>query len=828
MTRRNVVLSLLFPLLAQAVVPTPQQHFGYSPGDDYKLAGYEEIIGYFRKLESASDRVKLVQFGQTSEGRPMWVAFISSADNLKQLDRWKRTAQRLALGQAEPEEASRLAREGKAIVWIDSGLHATEVAPSQHAPHLAYRMVTGEDEEIRRIRDQVILLQVPVINPDGLEMVVSWYRRNVGTPYEVAALPMLYQKYSGHDNNRDYFMYNLAETRAVGRMLFSEWFPQIVYNQHQQGPNGARFSIPPYSEPLNPNIPPAVMQGINLIGMSIQERLAREGKGGVQSYLGYDAWWNGGLRSAPAFHNMHGILTEAALYGYATPKEYKPADLPERLASGVPGREPSIFQPIPWPGGRWGTREAIDYMLTADFAILDMAASKREDFLKKSWEMARAQIEAGRSGKPFAYVISSSQQDNSAALEMLRRLRYGGIELRRAQSTFTAAGKSYPEGTWILPAAQPFRGYLVDLMEAQKYPEIRAGQTGPTKRPYDLAGWTLSYQMGVSVERIDAPFDAVSEAVDTIPAAAPTLEPGSNGAFLSVAELLRQGAKVRRAADGRFLRENDAGYAEAAWELGVPRTGIYEAWNPNSDAGWTEWVLDAYRVPYAVLRNDAIRTGKLRDRFDAIILPQQSLTSILHGQRDGERGTGRQEGPPVVARQRSEYAGGIGLEGARALEDFVRAGGTLLAFDSATELPLQLFPIPVRGLLREGGDYYCPGSILRVTVDNSNPAALGMPKESYAVSTGGQAFEITLLDEMNRDDRETRAIVWYAKDRVLASGWLSGEKQIAGRAAVVESRLGSGRVVLYGFRPQFRGQTFGSFKLVLNALYQSAAKRLTP
>jgi hypothetical protein len=825
MKPRLVFAALLFGLVASAAPPAPKEFFGFSPGDDYKLASTSEILGYFQKLEASSDRIRLLEFGKSSEGRPMIVAFISSPENLKQLERWKQMNRSLALGLATPDEARQYSQQGKSIIWIDSGLHATEVAPAQHAPHLAYQMVNGETEEIRRIRENVILMQVPVINPDGLEMVVQWYRKNVGTPFEIAPLPELYQKYAGHDNNRDYFMYNLAETRAVGRMLFSEWFPQVVYNQHQQGPLGARFSIPPYAEPLNPNIAPAVMQGISLIGMAMHERLAAEGKGGVQSYLGYDAWWNGGLRSAPAFHNMHGILTEAALFAYATPRDFKPSELPDRLATGVPAKEPSMFQPIPWPGGKWGVRESIDYMLTADFALLNLASERREQFLRKSWEMARAQIEAGQKGKPFAYVIAPEQHDESSARELLRRLMLGGIEVQRAQQPFTAAGKSYPAGAYVLPAGQPFRGYLLDLMEPQKYPEIRTGQTGPTKRPYDLAGWTLTFQMGVAVDRIDDPFAAKLQPVSELPLAVPGLDARQNSAYLAAAALLAQGASVRRAADGRFLRESDPGYAEAKWQLQRPRVGLYEPWTPNADAGWTEWLLDTYQIPFAKLRNQAVRQGGLRASYDVILLPQQSTASLLHGFRAGESASGRADFTSA-GQQRPEYSGGIGLEGAAALEEFVRAGGVLIAFDSASEMPLQLYPIGVRGLLREGGDYFCPGSILRITLDNTNPIAWGMPKEGFAVSTGGQAFEISLLPENNRGDRETKAVAWYAKDKLLASGWVSGEKAVLGRPALVDARLGQGRVVLFGFRPQFRGQSYGTFKLVLNAIYLGGLNRL--
>lgn len=824
LVRRAFLAALSAVLLAAP--PSPREHFGFSPGDDFKLANYEEVASYFRKLAASSDRIRVEEFGRSSEGRPMLVAFISSPENLKDLARYKDINRRLALGLASPEEAATLSAQGKAFVWIDSGLHATEVAPVQQAPHLAYKMLTDESAETQRIRRNVILIQVPVINPDGLDMTVSWYRKNVGTPHETAPLPELYQKYAGHDNNRDYFMLNLAETRHVSRLLFREWFPHIVYNQHQVAPFPARIFIPPYAEPLNPNIPAAVMEGINGIGSAMKERFAREDKPGAVSYVSFDGWWNGGLRSVPAFHNMHGILTETALYQYATPHEYKPSELPERFSTGIPTKEPSVFYPKPWLGGRWALRDAVDYMLTADFAILDLAASRPAHYLFKAWEMAAANLAAGRKGGPFAYIVPANQTDSWSAMEMLLRLQGSGVEVRRATAPFQANGKTYPPGAFILPAAQAFRGYLVDLMEPQKYPEIRSGSTGPVRRPYDLAGWTLPFQMGVQVDRIDQPFDAPSEPSTDLRAPEPVLDARQNSAFLALAAAHKQGRPAFRAADGNLTASRPA----AGWELPRPRVALYQPWTASMDAGWTEWVLDRFEVEHTALRNDEIRRGSLRSRYDVIVLAQQSMASILHGTREGES-----QGRAASAtnnRQRPEFTGGIGVEGARNLQQFVEEGGTLVALDSATELPLTLFPIGVRGVLRasaEGeasGGWFCPGSILRITTDPALPAAFGMSREAYATSTGGQAFEITVLPEFNKGDREVKAFAWYAKQNLLASGWLTGERQVAGRPAAVEARLGQGKVVLFGFRPQFRGQTFGTFKLLLNAIYHSAAKAL--
>ncbi len=780
-------------------VPTPKEHLGFAPGDDYKLADYAQISGYFQKLARSSERIKLIEFGRSSLGKPTYVAFISAPENLKKLDRYRDISRRLALGQASAGEATALSEEGKAVVWIDSGLHASEVAPAQHSPELAYRMLTGESPAFETIRRNVILMQVPVINPDGLDWIVNWYRENVGTPYESAPLPWLYQKYAGHDNNRDWFMLNLVETRNVTRLLFQEWFPQIVYNQHQAPAFPARIFVPPYAEPLNPHIPAAVMEGINLIGSAIKERFARENKPGILSYHGYDAWWNGGLRSVPAFHNMHGILTETALNSYGTPRVYSPAEFPPSFANGIPTKEPSVFYQRPWMGGTWGTRDAIEYMLTADFAILQLAADRRGDYLLKSFQLAQASIAAGGQGKPYAYLVPPDQFDSAAALEMLERLQFAGVIVKRAQAQFQANGKTFPEGTYVMPAAQPFRPYLMDLMEPQKYPELKSGTTGPTKRPYDIAGWTLPMSMGVSVERVEDPFEA-----------------GFDARLRNEAPIQPPTPQYSVGASGR-----------------QPKIALYEPYNANIDKGWTQWLLDRYRIPHTLLHNADFSGDKTLQGFDTVILASQTASSILHGTRDGEFAeSGQRAGEDrirTVAVQRPQYTGGISLSGLARLQKFVQDGGTLVALDNATELPIQFFPLPVRNVARvaavaEGStaaaQFYSPGSLLRMNVDTAHPLAAGMPKDIVAFSSGGHAFDLNIGAAYNQGDREVRTVVRFATSNLLASGWVSGERVVLGKAAMLEARHGKGRVVLFGFRPQFRGQTHATFRLLLNAIHQ--------
>jgi hypothetical protein len=845
------------PLLGASPVPRPDDVLGFRPGADRKLADYATIVKYFRALDAASNRVTVREIGPTAEGRTMIAAFISSEANLKKLDRYKEIARRLALARGlDDTQARALAAEGKTIVWIDSGLHATEVAPAQHAPELAWRVATEESDEMRRIRDEVILVQVPVMNPDGLDKVVAWYNKNLGTPYEVAPMVELYHRYVGHDNNRDWYMFNMPESRNVARLLYEEFFPQIIYNHHQSAPFPARIFVPPFDDPMNPNIPPPVMRGVATVGDAITSRLEKEGKIGAISRIGFDTWWNGGMRTAPYFHNMVGILTETALWRYATPHEYDPAKLPKRFRNGLPTDVPTTFYPSPWRGGWWRLRDAVDYILTASLATLDIGARKRADWLYGMYLMGRDAIAAGTKGEPYAYVIPAgeAQWDPAAAARLVDVLRTGAVEVQRASAEFKAGDKTFPRGSFVVPMAQPFRAYAKDLLETQRYPERREGASGPPLRPYDITGWTLPAQMGVDGSWVAKPFEAPLETL-TGAATAPAAVSGAgdvylassraNDAFLLANRTWKAGGEVRRAtapfnAGGRdfpagtFILKGvgrpaveavsrERGLPVVAVEsappastlVQAPRIGLYKPWVPNIDEGWTRWVLEQFEYPYRTLLDADLRKGSLREALDVIVLPDASAKSILDGYAPGSV-------PP-------DYTGGIGLAGTAALDAFVREGGTLVALDSAADLPIDLFGLGVRNVLKgvPSQDYYAPGGLLRVTYDPAQPLAWGMPKDGVVFVENGPAFEEEGARSEEGEEQpppgptgrsQPHVVARFPEKDVLYSGWLLGEAKIAKKAALVETPFGKGRVVLFGFRPQFRGQPHATFKVLFNAL----------
>jgi hypothetical protein len=835
LTGASLVVSMAGSVDAQ--VPTPESVIGWEPGADYKLADYGQIQAYFEALDAASDRIRVEQIGESAEGRPLLLAIISSEANMRSLDRYREISRRLAqASDLTDSEARALAGEGKAIVWIDAGIHATEVAGPQFSPDFAYRMVTGEEPELRRIRDEVVILHMPVMNPDGLEIVVDWYRRNLGTPYETVGLPVLYQKYAGHDNNRDWFMILQPETRAVVRQLWEEWVPQIIVNHHQTAPFPARIFIPPF-------------------------RFAEEGKPGAVSRLRFTQWWNGGVRTAPYFHNQVGILTEVALHRYATPKYYEPDSLPKAFRGGKAADRASVWYPDPWKGGWWRIGDAVDYFLTASMGALEAAAGMRESWLFNIYQMGRDAIEEGAES-PFAYLVPlERQRDAGEALELLRILKLGGIRVERATAGFTAGGESFPAGTFVLRAAQPYRAHLVDLLEPQDYPDRRQYPGGPPVMPYDLTGWTLPLQMGVSVTRIDEPVEIpLEEAAELMPspgsivgeASEFLLSPASNLAYVAVNRLVDDGVGVGRLASSHASKDGDlppgtfvvrataADLRPLAEELGLdfqaaesgmldspevirfraPSVGLYRSWVPSMDEGWARWVLERYEFDYTSLSDADVRNGGL-EGLDAILLPHQSAGDILHGHTSGT--------------MPEEYTGGLGLEGALQLKRWVEAGGTLIAVDGASDFVIDGFGLPVRNIVKDVSteSLAVPGSLLRLEVDPADPIGFGIPEETAAFFVRSRAFETVAMagdeDETPVEREEVDVAAWYGQEDLLLSGWeLGAEKHLAGRPAVLRVRVGEGQVVLIGFRSHFRAQPRATFKLLFNSILAASSEEPAP
>jgi glutamine amidotransferase-like uncharacterized protein len=660
----------------------------------------------------------------------------------------------------------------------------------------------------------------------------------------------------------------MPETRAVTDVIYNEWYPQIVVNHHQTSPSWARIFIPPFSGPVNPNIHPAVVSGVNQVGTAMAHRFAMKDMPGVISNDLFTMFWNGGMRTAPYFHNQIGILTEVA-HNTPTPRYYEPDSIPEHVGYGNP--QPTdgtgLFYSDPWKGGESHFMDAVRYTNTASMGVLDVAADRPHQFLYNMYRMGRDEIEAGESGDPYAYVVPPEQWHDREAHNLVNILRQGGIEVDRATGSFRAGGEEYPSGSFVIEAAQAFRPFLVDLLEPQNYPTRRSA-AGQPETPYDLAGWTLPMQMGVTVDRINDPFSARLETVTDSVAPAPgrvrasasygyAFSHRSNTGVEAVNELLADGAAVHWAEEGVTAngaelgrgayvveqRDGTANHVEAVaeehgltvhglaekpddplHELQQPRVGIYKSWVPSMDEGWTRWVLKNYDVPVDTLHDADVRNGDL-SRYTSIILPDHySPNAILHGHEPGS--------------MPEQYTGGLGLEGALELEQYVKNGGSIVAFDGASAFAIEQFGLPVRDVTEgvSSSEFFIPGSLLRTTVNTKHPLAYGMQNTVAASFQQSRAFEVVQQDLTGEGGREDLApadpppvevVARYAEDDLLMSGWALGEKEhIGGTPAMVNVRHGDGNVVLFGFRPQFRGQPRGTYKLLFNALHAATTDGL--
>jgi hypothetical protein len=630
--------------VALQTVPSPAQVLGFTPGDDHKLADFRQLQDYFTKLDAASDRVTVYSAGKSTEGNEILVSLISSEANLARVEHYREISRRLAYVRGLEDQAARaLAREGKAIVWIDNGLHASEVATAQHAFLLAHRLATDESAESREIRDNVILVLLPTVNPDGMNLVVDWYRRHLGTPHQDSPMPWLYQKYIGHDNNRDAYMQTQAETRVVNDLLYRQWLPQIMYNQHQAGWPPPRMFVPPFPDPFNPNIDPQVMRGVDLVGGAMLDRFEREQKPGVITRYQFSTWYNGSIRTTAYFHNMIGILTET-WHPSATPWPYDGGKFRKEFSNGVSTSVPSTTYPSPWTGGTVRLGDAVDYMLTGSLAVLQVAAKYRESFLYGIYQIGTRQIAKGRTDPPLAYVIPQAQHDRSAAALFVETLMRGAVDVHRADAPFSADGTEYPAGTWVVPMGQPFRPFARDLLEPQRYPDLRTSPGGPPLPPYDTAGWTLAYQMGVNAIAVKSPLDATLTRLQSFPthegrvlpaarAGSFLIPPNDNAAFRAVNRLLSAGISVSRMpagvvgtsappGTGAFRTSAPAGTIARAVGTSVPTTRDGQAGPAFSRGAFLVTVKDATqaRLLADVLRVTGVDAERV-DRLPRIAMP---------------------------------------------------------------------------------------------------------------------------------------------------------------------------------------------------------------
>lgn len=760
-----------------AAVPTPESHFGHPIGADGKLLDWDRVVSYFRALDAASDRVRVEEIGKSTEGRPFLAAFLSDPENLRHLDRYREIQRRLAdprlTGKAD---AQRLIGEGKTIVLITCSIHATEVASTHSAVEFAHRLATEDKPRFRAILRDTILILVPSLNPDGVDKVTQWYRKTLGTPYEGTSPPELYHKYVGHDNNRDWYIFSQAETQHTISKLHNVWHPQIVYDVHQQGQNASRMFLPPWMDPVEPNVDAIVAQEANMIGTAMATDLTAAGKTGISIHSSYDFWTP--ARHYQAFHGGMRILTESASARLASPVTIAREDL-EQNALGYNAQQRSWNYLEPWPGGAWRLRDIIDYQLIAFESCLYNAAIHREDLLGNFYRVGERAVART---SPQAFVISAEQRDSGAARKLMEVLQFGMVEIDRDT-----------QGNHVVRMQQPYSSWAKALLERQDYPDLRMYPGGPPKRPYDVTAHTLPLLMGVDVQAVDAP---VAGKLDRVSFPWQAARPSNFAAadtdtWFSINAIWNKGGKVwRNIETGDFAERAQPGFTE----LRRPRLALHRSLSPSMDEGWTRWLLEQFGFAYSSLADKEIAAGDLRLKYDVIVFPDENPGVIYGGYRKGS--------------MPEEFTGGVGKPGEDALKQFAAAGGTVVFLNRSTNFAIYHLGVKARNVVDgvSNRDFYSPGSLLRVRLAK-DPLTLGLPEEIAIWSEHSPAWAAP-----------EGAVATYPQEKLLASGWLLGEKHLATHAALLEARMGQGRVILFGMRPQYRAQSYQTFKLFFNAI----------
>ncbi len=816
------VLVLLSSGVRAQNVPTPEAHLGHAVGADFVLPNWDVVRGYFEKLAAASDRVELQTVGKTTEGRDFVVAVITGAENHARMGSLKEHARVLADPRgAKSGQIDSALQDGKVFVMISCAMHATEVAAPQFAMQLAHLLATSNDEPWASARRELVVVLMPTANPDGLDHVADWYAKIVGTPYEDAGLTKLYQQYAGHDNNRDWFMLSLAETRIVSRLLYEEWRPQVYWDVHQQGSRQERFFVPPFRDPLNPNLDAGVITAINLLGTRAQLDLTREGKTGVATGGTYDMWWNGGNRNVPVRHGIVGLLTEAASARLASPIFLPRSEL--RAPDGKGEYAPGNSFPAPWPGGWWRVADIIAYETGFARSLFAGLARERRFYLENRLEIARRTLRRGQESTPRAWIVPSDQPDVAAVERMCTALLATGIECEVTDDAVSADGRTWPAGSILIRRAQPYGDHARDLFDVQRYPD-------GAEAPYDVAGWTLPLLLGVqSVECVELPKVATKQRTNVVELVAAFTGPVTKNGEGRVLDT-RDGRAWKRAfaetksgkalafgwknEDAGLITACDVGSAGEQFVDGVEvppklRIGLYSPWSGDMDEGWMRWVFDEFGVPYTTVRNEALRAGELSRDFDVIVLPGTSANQLVDGRAEGS----------VFP----EFAEGLGTSGCAAIESFVRGGGTLVAVGNSARFAVEQLKLPLVDVTSEPDSkgFSCPGSVLRAVPEPGSRFTAGLPASLAVFGSRPQAWR-----PMKDKERETAGattaqvdvLLRYSPTQTLLSGWIKNPETIAGQPAWLRIRHGSGQVHIFGFRPQYRSWSQQAFQLLFRAM----------
>lgn len=845
---------------AQTKMPTPEEHFGFKPGTDKMLFNYESLIEYTMRLYRLSDKMYVEQIGESEMGKPIYAVFISSPANILRLSGLKQINRALALNPAiEDSKLDSLIAQGKAFVLFTLSMHSAEVGPSQAAPVIMHELLTANDERTRLILENTVCVLVPCHNPDGMNMIVEHYNRYKNTPLDGCLLPGLYHKYVGHNINRDFIALTQKENKAVANFYGREWFPQVMIEKHQMGSNGPRYYVSPPHDPIAENVDAAIWNWMRVFGSRTITDMTRAGLKGISVNYLFDDYWPGSTTTS-IWKGIIGMLSEAAGVNLASPIYVEPGEL-RTIGKGLGEYAKSINMPDPWPGGWWRLGDIVEYERTNAMSYLYTAALHKNEILRFRNDHTRLEVRKGQNEAPYYYTVPTHQRDQSEVVALVNLLEEHGINTYSLNQSIQIEKRLFQQGDIVIPLAQPYRSFIKEIMEKQKFPVRRYTPEGEIIKPYDVTSWSLPLHKGVEAAEINTKVSGLENSLtrNAVPFTLQMPIPGqynfmlfsaqNNESFKAAFLSLSKGMEVSRTTEpisrndktypvGSFLIKRGKGSEDLVNQLDVspafltestpppseklklPRIALVESWFSAMDAGWARFLFDTYHLPYTVLRPKDLQETSLSDKFDVVILTDENKSVLM----DGKYGS---EGTFTVSRYPPEHTKGMEKKGLENLLQFINNGGLVLSWGRSVDLftgmlsigdgaTKQEFQLPLRNigneLLKKGLEV--PGSALRMKLREDHPLTYGMPAEVAVFHRGSPVFSTSIP----YFDMDRRVIASFPEDQILISGYALNESLLAQTAAMVWIRKGKGQLVVYGFSPHHRGQTPATYKLLWNAI----------
>ncbi|HOZ13328.1 MAG TPA: M14 family metallopeptidase [Tenuifilaceae bacterium] len=855
----GIIVLALIPLVSNSQIPEPEKFFGFKPGADYQLINYEKLVDYLNLVDKSSDMVRMVEIGISPMGKPIYSLFISSEENIKNLDKLGEINKKLALDYTLSDlEQAELVKTGKVFALVTLSMHSSEVGPTQALPLIVNQLITDKSETTRKILNDVVYMAVPCHNPDGMNMVVDYFYKTKGTKYEGSSYPGLYHKYIGHDNNRDFVTLTQSDTKAISSLTSTVWFPQVMVEKHQMGYTGSRYYVPPFYDPIAENIEPELYAWTSIFGHNMLNDLTAQGFLGISQNNAFDNYWPGSTETC-IWKNVISFLTEAASVKLAKPIYIEPTEL-SGGGKGLPENKKAINNLAPWNGGWWRLSDIVDLEVASTMSMLNTAYLYKDKILKYRNDVCKQQVEKGKSQAPYYFIIPQNQTDLSELVSIVELLKEHGVWVCKLKSNITLNNYNYNVGDIVVPLAQPFRMFVKEVLEVQKYPERKIVAGGDIITPYDITTWSLPLHRGLTCHQIDTRYPELEKEIEQINykySLANTtsnskyaiLSSSNNQSYQIVFELLGKGNTVERALEdvninggsipaGSFVVENSNKTKEVLSKaifpthniestsnlklsaVKLPRIALIDSPIQSTDAGWTRFVLDSYGVKYSILTPAEFENLDVKTKFDVIILPNTSASILKEGKQ-------KRNNLLIPSDYPTEYTKGMGSKGVENIIKFINDGGIAISWEASTELfegtlsinqpnSKEEFVLPFRnvGDAIEKLGVKCPGSLIRIKLNNESPITWGLGKEIGIFYRGKPAF----TTQIPNLDMDRRIIGYFGDDNLLISGYLKGEEFLAKKSAIVWIQKGKGQIVLMGFSPTFRASVPATYKILFNSI----------